>query len=113
MSNDATRAAIAAALSTVSGVTGYPRRPTVFKGGDGWPQWGGSERDAGQSWIETWRVLVILPSGEQSADVFADTHQFALINALRPVLFIDSFAPVNVPGEAGEFLALLIIGRCE
>lgn len=113
MSNASTRAAIAVALSTVSGVTGYPRRPVAAKVGDGWPQWGGSERDGGQSFAETWNVLVVLPPDETSADVFADSHQDALIAALRPVLFVTSFAPANYKADDGDVYALLITGRSE
>lgn len=113
MSNDTTRAAIAAALSTVSGVTGYPRRPGTFKPGDGWPQWAGSERDGGRGFAESWHVLIVLPAAETDADRFADTHQAALVTALEPVMFIDSFAPANFAGDGGDILALLINGRSE
>ena len=113
MSNASTRQAIATALSTVSGVTGYVQRPAAMKPGDGWPQWGGSERDAGQGFLETWRVLIVLPVDEVSADAFADSHQDALVAALRPVLFIDSFAPANFAADGGDVYALLITGRSE
>ena len=112
MSNDATRAALAVALSTVSGVTGYPRRPKVFKPGDAWPQWAGSERTDGRSFLESWNILVVLPADEPSADVFADTRQAALLAALSPVVFVDSFAPANIQAE-GDVLGLLITGRSE
>lgn len=113
MSNATTRAALAAALSTVSGVTGYAQRPKVFKAGDAWPQWRGSERADSIGFYETWNVLVVLPADETTADSYADVNQAALLNALRPVLFIDSFAPATLPADGNDMYALLITGRTE
>lgn len=114
MSNAATRQAIAAALSTVSGVAGYASRPTAVTSGDAWPQWAGSERDVASGFIESWVVLVVLPAADEiTADSFADDHQAALIAALRPVLFVDSFAPARLSTEAGDVYALSISGRSE
>jgi hypothetical protein len=113
MSNATTRTAIAAALSTVAGVTGYPRRPTAFKPGDGWPQWAGSQADQGRFYLEAWNVLIVLPAQEQDADAFADSHQQLLADALRPVMFVDSFAPANIASDGGDVYALLITGRSE
>lgn len=113
MSNDTTRTALAAALSTVSGVTGYPRRPTTIRSGDAWPQWAGSQHDGGQGFVETWNVLIVLPPDEAGADTFADAKQALLIAALRSVMFVDSFAPATLATEAGDVYALLISGRSE
>jgi hypothetical protein len=113
MSNQTTRTQLAAALSTVTGVTGYPRRPAVVKAGDAWPQWGGSERATGRGFTETWNVLVVLPPDEAAADTFADGKQDALVTALSPVIYIDSFAPANFKADDGDVYALLITGRSE
>lgn len=113
MSNGDTRIAIAHALDGVTGVNGYPVRPKAFKAGDAWPQWGGSERADGRAFLETWRVLIVLPSDETTADTFADEKQAQLVNALSPIIYIDSFAPANLAGDGGDILALLITGRCE
>lgn len=113
MSNDQTRTALATALSTVAGVTGYPRRPAVVKAGDAWPQWAGSQNDGGRGFVETWNVLVVLPADETGADTFADAKQSLLITALSPVMFVESFAPATMASEVGDVYALLISGRSE
>lgn len=113
MSNATTRAALAAALSTVSGITGYALRPKVLRAGDAWPQWRGSERDDTIGFVETWNVLVVLPSDETTADSYADTNQAALLDALRPVMFVASFAPTLFTAEGNDVYALLITGRTE
>lgn len=112
MSNADTRQAIADALSTVSGVTGYPARPDALNEGDGWPQWRGATPQA-YAFENTWAVLVILPAGEVSADAFADSHGEALVEALRPVMFVDQIAPATLDTEAGQMYALMLSGRSE
>lgn len=112
-SNDITRINLATALGTVAGITGYVRRPRAIKPGDAWPQWGGSERDDGRGFIETWKILVVLPADEATADTFADAKQAALIAALSPILYVDSFAPANFTGDSADMLAVVITGRCE
>lgn len=113
MSNADTRQAIADALSTVSDINGYPARPNALNEGDGWPQWRGGVPRAGA--VEnTWAVLVVLPSADDvTADSFADSHGEALLEALRPVLYVDSIAPAEITSEAGPILALLLTGRSE
>lgn len=113
MSNAQTRQDIADALSAVAGITGHPSRPAALNEGDGWPQWRGGVPHAGA--VEnTWAVLVVLPSADEvTADGFADSHGQALLDALRPVLSVDSIAPAEITSEAGPILALLITGRSE
>ncbi|HET8716664.1 MAG TPA: hypothetical protein VFM50_02850 [Nocardioidaceae bacterium] len=112
MSNADTRQAIATALSTVSGVTGYPARPDALSEGDGWPQWRGAATHA-YAFENTWAVLVVLPAGDVSADAFADSHGESLVDALRPIMFVDNIAPATLDTEAGQMYALLISGRSE
>lgn len=113
MSNATIRQEIAAALSTVSGVHGHASRPSALNEGDAWPQWRGGVPHAGA--VEsTWAVLIVLPQTDDvSADSFADSHGAALLDALRPVLFVDSIAPAEIPTDAGQLYALLITGRAE
>lgn len=112
--NADTRAAIAAALSTVADVNGYPKRPTVMKAGDGWPQWRGNERAGGFGFVETWVVLIVMPqSDEFTADEFADSHGEALLAALRPVMFVAGMQPATVPAAGNDMYALMITGRVE
>jgi hypothetical protein len=113
MSNADTRAAIAAAISTVDGLTGYVKRPTAMKPGDGWPQWRGAARADGFGFLETWAVLVVLPDNETTADEWADSHGYALATALEPVMFVESIAPATIPASGNDIYALMITGRTE
>lgn len=111
MSNADTRAAIAAALSTVTDVTGYERRPRSFKSGDAWPLWRGAERGDASMYVNTWQVIVVLPVTEEKADEWADSHGYAIADALP--LFVDSMVPSLLPAEGDGIPALLITGRVE
>lgn len=114
MSNAQTRLDIAAALSSVAGVTGHTVRPSTLNEGDAWPQWRGSAHAGGHSYESTWAVLIVLPQADDvTADSFADSHGAALLDALRPVLFVDSIAPATIDTEPGQLYALLITGRAE
>jgi hypothetical protein len=117
MSNATIRQAIATALSTVTGpfgpVRGHVARPAALNERDAWPQWRGGVPHAGA--VEsTWAVLIVLPQADDvSADGFADQYGEALLDALRPVLFVDSIAPAMIEVESGQMYALLITGRAE
>lgn len=108
-----TRTDIAAALSTVAGVTGYPRRPTAVKAGDAWPLWRGGERSDGFTFVQSFAVLVALPGDEAAADNGADTYGPPLVDALEPVLFVESITPATVATGEGDMNALMITGRVE
>ena len=88
------RTAIAAALSTVDGVTGYPKKPSTPRAGDGWALWGGAERWEGAGpFVTTWRVLIALPPDEAAADAWIAGHLDDLIDALQHVAHIDRIDP--------------------
>lgn len=88
-----TRTAIAEALSTVDGVEGYPKRPSVPRTGDGWALWGGAERWEGGPFVTTWRIVIVLPSDEAAADEWVAEHLDDLIDALQRVSHIDRIDP--------------------
>jgi hypothetical protein len=115
MSNATTRAAVAAAMSTVPGVKGYAHRPATPRPGDAWPQWsGGTRDDQSIGFLETWRVLVVTDQGAAGdADAFLDAKGDAVLAALAPVLFVDSYTPATLATEAGDLYALMITGRTE
>lgn len=115
MSNAQTRQDIADALSTVAGIHGHTARPSALNEGDGWPQWRGAEPRA-HAYRNNWAVLIVLPqSDDVSADAFADSHLGALLEALRPVIYVDAIVPatIPVPGVDGDMYALLITGTSE
>jgi hypothetical protein len=113
MSNAQTRQDIADALSEVPGINGYPSRPNVMAEGDAWPQWRGSEYAGGHAYINNWVVLVVLPKGDVSADAFADSHGEQLVDALRPVMSVQSTTPAEIASEGGQIYALMLSGRSE
>ena len=116
MSTGDTRAALAAALSTVDGVTGYARRALVPAPapGDGWVQWRGNLRADGWAFTQTWAVVIALAGDEVQADEWIEAHTDDLMDALEPVMFVESFQPAALPliGNS-ESLALMITGRSE
>lgn len=107
------RQAIAAALSTATGVKGYAKRPTSTKPGDGWPLLSALDRADGLSFTVSWRVLVILPQDEVAASDWIDTHHEDLVDALEPVGFVDRLEPVKLDTGAGDQYALQITMRSE
>jgi hypothetical protein len=114
MTTAATRQDIATALSTVPGLHGYPARPTVMTVGDGWPQWAGRTYAGGHAYANQWNVLIVLPQTDDvTADSYADEHGEQIIDALRPVMFVDGLQPAKIPVEGAELYALLVSGRSE
>jgi hypothetical protein len=109
------RDAIAAALSTVAGVTGYAYRPATPRPGDGWPLWSTADRSEGWVFIYAWRVLIALPSDERLASAWIDEHQEALVDAMQEndVGYVERFEPVAISTSGGDQLALQITMRSE
>lgn len=108
-----TRDAIASAVSTVEGLTGYRRRPKAPKVGDAWPLWRGSERSDGWAFVQTWMVVVVLPGDEATADEWADQYGAPLFEALEPVMFVDKIEPAAIAASSTDMYALQITGRTE
>lgn len=113
MSIAGTRADIAAALDTVTGVRGYAYRPPAPRAGDAWPLLGALERAEGLAFYVTWRVLVLLPQDERGASDWLDAHHEALVDALEPIAFVDRVEPVTIAAAGGDQFALQIIMRGE
>jgi hypothetical protein len=110
MNNAATREAIAEAVSTVEGLTGYVKRPTSSRPGDAWPIWRGAERAEAWSFTNTWSVVVALPSVASAADEWADSYGEAIVDALRGILHVTDIAPAVDPMGGNEAFALQITG---
>lgn len=107
-----TRAELAAALTQVTGVTGYATRPTVVSENDAWPQLANVTRD-GQAWAVVWRIFVVLPSDERAAITRTDELFHELTDELGPWLYVDEVTPVLLTLEGGDRPALQITGRSE
>jgi hypothetical protein len=104
-----TRAALATALSTVAGVTGYTHRPMTFKAGDAWPLFQQADRGPGQAWGATWKVYVILGSGgdEKATSDLSEDILPELVDELSPVAYVETPVPaIEFPTSAGALIAL-------
>jgi hypothetical protein len=109
------RQAIADAIASITGLTGYTRPPKSVKAGDGWPRWRGSDRADGFAFVNTWAVIIALPGEEERADEWADRIGLPLAEALqdRDVLFVTDIDPAEVPVNGTPTFALMITGRSE
>lgn len=113
MSLTGDRTAIAAALSTVEGVTGHAKRPGAPRTGDAWPLLGGLEHADGAAFTVTWRVLVALPSDEVAASDWLDAHVYDLVDALVDLGYVDQLVPVLVTIGNTDTHALQITMRSD
>jgi hypothetical protein len=114
MSNADVRNALAAAISTVEGLKGYPARPNLINVGDGWPQWRGAQRgDDRIAFANTWMVVIALPADELTADDQIDQYGEPLFEALSPLLYITAVEPAVLPMSGTDTYALQITGTTE
>jgi hypothetical protein len=113
MSFTATRAALAAALSTVPGIVGYTHRPNLVKAGDAFVFFESADRGPGRAFSATWRVAVLLGGDEYASQEKFDLLLPDLVQALDPVAFVDQAVPALYRTDAGELFAVDIIARSE
>jgi hypothetical protein len=116
MSIDVQKEAIAAALSTIEGITGYSGRPDALNPGDMFVRWGGWVRADGDAFLATWSATLVLPQGsEQDADAEAYRVADLIADALQPFMYVTEFAPTSIPtaGSARGMFALTVTGRSE
>ena len=113
MSLTGDRDAIAAALSGVPGVTGYPYRPSTPRAGDAWPLLGAIDRAEAMTFYVNWRILVFLPQSERGASDFIDARWEDLVDALLPVGFVERIEPVALGPAGAEQFAAQILMRSE
>jgi hypothetical protein len=114
------RAAIADACTNATGladrvkVYAHRRQVPAPQAGDGWVNFRGFTRGPASAYTAVYTVTIVLPSDEGKADEWIENNTDALDDALRPVLFVDSFQPAELPliGNSAA-LALLITGRSE
>jgi hypothetical protein len=99
-----TRAELATALSTVTGLTGYEFKPTVITAGDAWALLDTADRGPGLAWSATWKVLVCLGGDEVKAMQMTDDVLPELVLALNPIAYVDQARPVIIATEGGPIL---------
>jgi hypothetical protein len=112
-STTGTRAAIAAALSTVSGVRGSAYQPKTVRTGQAWPEFVGATRGPGDAWEATWRVMVVLSADPTKASQQIDTLSPLLVDALDPLIFTDAIDVGTLTTSGGETTVIQITGRGE
>ena len=106
------RAAIKAALDTVTGVTGYEYRPKAQKPGDAWPTLPTLDRQADIVWRPEWTVVVFLPQDEREASNWLDAHFDAIVTALQAgPIYPETAEPALMNTGAGDMYVLEITGR--
>jgi len=107
------REEIAAALSTVEGVTGHQYRPRTLPPGTAWPLLERLDNPMALDFQATWRVVVILPADEQRASEWFDAHHELVTDALAPVGHVDRIEPGLVATDAGDLEAMFLTVRRE
>lgn len=113
MSLTETRAEIAAALSTVDGVTGYTKRPSVWSPGDAIVLVEQIDHVLGVAWQATWRIVLLMSGDEGVAIEQLDELLPLITDALQPIVYIDTATPEAVSTEGGDMTAVVIIARSE
>lgn len=113
MSISGDRQAIADAMSTVDGVNGHRYRPQVIMPGAAWPLLGVMERGPAGDFDVTWRVVVILPTGERRASEWFDEHHEQVADALADFGYVERIEPGLADTEAGDIEAMIITVRKE
>lgn len=88
-------------------------RPTVLSVGVAWPKTGRWDRAEGQSYARSWQIWIVLPTDELGADDWLDDNLGDVDEALRPVVFVDSYEPVLIPTGAGSLHGVLITAHSE
>lgn len=84
-----TRAAIAAALSTVDDVRGFTKKPVSRNAGDAWPSWAGGLHVTGGTYGElSWTVYVLVPGDEDARETWISGRLEALTVALLEVVWV-------------------------
>lgn len=113
MTFDTSREDIAAALSTVDGVKGYPTRPDVLFPGDAYPLFGSAERGPGLAFLATWRIILVLGNDEALAMTRTEELVTDVAAALDPVAFVETFVPFAISTQGGDLFALEITARSD
>lgn len=87
----ASREALAAALSTVDGVDGHPSRPPIPSTGQAWPTWVSRIRFNGCTFSDTFYCwLVVSAADEESTVAFAHSVLTPVWHALETVCDVVS-----------------------
>lgn len=105
------RAALAAALNAVDGITASATYRQIARKGEAVIRFAGAVRDtSGFGYIVTWQALVALPSALKDAEVFIDGNVDGILTALEAEVVIADVAPVQLQLDTGLVPALQVTG---
>lgn len=105
------REEIAAAASTVDGVTITATYRQTLKAGQGFVKWNGRDRDdSGLGWIDTWQVWVAVPQVVEAAETWLEGHLDDLIEQLDTELVVTSATPADLVLGSTATNGLIITG---
>lgn len=108
------RATLAAVLSGVDDVNGYPYRIGTPKAGDAWPLVESLDNQLAGAFEVTWRVMVVLPPDERAASEWFDAHHEPIADALLEAFgVVDRIQPATIETEAGPRSAMMFTVRRE
>lgn len=104
----ATRAELAAALSTVSGLRGFARAEACSrKPGDAYPKWNLDTRNSPGTFERAWTIIVHLPDDVVKREELAEEWQWPITDALAHLIHVDTYGPDVLDGQP----VLIIVGR--
>lgn len=111
MNTTADRTAIAAAASTVAGVTCATGYKQLTKPGDASLRLAALVRSTdGFAFIATWQVMVMVSQDVAAAEKWLDGKADALVDALAAELVVTRIEPVELVLDTGRVPAVLIEG---
>lgn len=104
----ATRAELAAALTTVPGLRGFQRAEACSrKAGDAYPKWSLDTRVAPGVFERAWTIIVHLPDDVVKREELAEAWQWPITDALAHLIHVDTYGP----DVLDERPVLIIVGR--
>jgi len=99
---------IAAALSTVPGLKGYPRAEKASnRVGDAYPRWTIDTRVAPGAFERSWQIIVHLPDDPVKREELTESLLWPITDALAHLIHVDTYGP-EVENDQP---VLIIIGR--
>lgn len=106
----AVRAAIAAAVETVPGLSCAPYFRQTTKAGDGMVRLDRLTRSQnGFGFMATWQVLLVLPQDVQAAEKYLERITPALIAALAEELIVTTVTPQELVLDNGVRVPVVVI----
>ncbi|MFT4010871.1 MAG: hypothetical protein QM655_12615 [Nocardioidaceae bacterium] len=109
------REALAAAASSLDGVTCTPYYRQSTKTGDAWVHLASrAPGSTGFGYVDTWQVVVVLPQDLVAAEKWLDVRLSELLAALEPELVITTVTPTELAlPSASSVNAVLVVGARE